>query len=88
MPQFAMHLKEWLSHGHQADMHYMEELTDMRANPQLLVEGAQSVVSLAVGYRPDKVMKGNSPVCLWGGLSHPYKENALPASGSHQRTLS
>lgn len=51
-------LKYWLHEGKHADMHFMEEHVEKRGNPQLLVEGAQSVISLAVGYKPNRLMKG------------------------------
>lgn len=44
--------KAWLADGCQADMHYLEQNTDKRFDPRLLLEGASSVVSLAVNYYP------------------------------------
>ena len=46
-------LVEWLDRGYQADMGYMERNADKRRDPRLLVEGAKSVISLVLAYKPD-----------------------------------
>lgn len=51
-------LEEWLGLGYQADMHYMERNAAMRRDPRLLVEGARSVISLVLAYKPDRQMDG------------------------------
>ena len=45
-------LREWLERGFQAGMKYMQRDLDVRLDPRLLVEGARSVICLAVGYAP------------------------------------
>lgn len=50
----AMRFGEWISQGCNAGMHYMENYTDKRLSPQLLVEGAVSVISLAINYYPQR----------------------------------
>lgn len=46
-------MREWmLSHGHHADMNYLERNEEKRRDPRLLVEGARTIVSLAVPYSP------------------------------------
>ena len=52
-------LDEWLGAGCQADMHYMERNAEMRRDPQLLVDGAQTVISLVLAYKPDSQMDGS-----------------------------
>ncbi len=52
-------LDEWLSAGCQADMHYMERNAEMRRDPRLLVDGAQTVISLVLAYKPDGQMDGS-----------------------------
>lgn len=42
--------EHYLSHHHHAGMAYLENHLDKRLNPQLLVDGAQTVVSLALNY--------------------------------------
>ncbi len=46
----APRLEKWLREGRNAKMSYMENHFDKRLNPALLVEGARSVVSLALNY--------------------------------------
>lgn len=45
-------LQQWLDAEMHADMHYMNNNTDKRLNPTLLVENAKSMISLAVNYFP------------------------------------
>lgn len=52
-------LDEWLEAGCQADMHYMERNAEMRRDPRLLVDGAQTVISLVLAYKSDNQMDGN-----------------------------
>ena len=46
MPRF----KEYLKRGYHADMHYLEENLDKRANPKLLVPGTQSIICVRMNY--------------------------------------
>ena len=61
-------LREWLSHGLHADMGYMQRNAEMRQDPRLLVEGARSIISLLVAYKPDRRMEG--PVRIEIGRAH------------------
>ncbi len=54
-PQRAEELRQWLSEGCQGEMHYLEQDVEKKLDPRLLVEGARTVVSLAVNYfSPDE----------------------------------
>ena len=44
------HLSEWLSRGYQGQMSYMERNQEKRLNPDKLLVGAQSVISVFVNY--------------------------------------
>ena len=46
----AFRLERWLNQNKHGKMHYMENHFDKRLDPTLLVEGAQSVVSLTYNY--------------------------------------
>lgn len=48
----ANNLENWLKKGMQGEMKYMENHFDKRLNPSLLVDGAQSVVSVLLNYYP------------------------------------
>lgn len=43
-------LLDWLEHGYQAGMTYMERNQDKRKNPELIIEGVCSVISLGMIY--------------------------------------
>lgn len=50
----APRLEEWLKHGYQGKMSYLENHFDKRLDPTLLVPGAKSVISLVYNYYPEK----------------------------------
>ena len=52
IPEETQYLKRWLQNGMYGTMEYMARNTDKRENPALLVDGCQTVVSLAVNYYP------------------------------------
>lgn len=52
-------LNEWLAAGFQADMSYMERNIEMRRDPAILLQGARSVVSLLLSYKPDRLIEGD-----------------------------
>ena len=47
---------QWIAEGYHAGMKYMENHRDIRLNPEGLVEGARSVISVALNYYP-KVLR-------------------------------
>lgn len=54
LADYAPAFNKWLEHGYQAGMDYMERNHEKRLDPQKLVEGAQSVISLIFNYTPGK----------------------------------
>lgn len=46
----AAALKRWLGDGHHAEMSWLEREPERRADPRIVLEGAQSVVSLGMNY--------------------------------------
>ena len=50
-------LRDWLDKGMHANMHYMANHFEKRANPALLVEGAKTVVVLLSNYTPKETQK-------------------------------
>lgn len=58
----APRLENWLQNNHHGEMSYMENHFDKRLDPRKLVDGAKSVVSLALNYFTDlKQDDPNSP---------------------------
>jgi epoxyqueuosine reductase len=49
----AFKLESWLNKGFQGKMQYMENHFDLRINPQKLVPGAKSVITLLINYYPE-----------------------------------
>ncbi len=57
----AKRLETWLNKGFQGTMQYMENHFDLRTNPQKLVPGAKSVITLLKNYYPSHQQKNNIP---------------------------
>lgn len=51
----APRLEKWLESNMHGNMQYMENHFDKRLDPRLLVDGAKSVVSLALNYYPEQI---------------------------------
>src|SRR5580698_6960175 len=51
----APRLESWLNANMHGEMSYMENHFDKRLDPRLLVDGAKSVISLALNYFTDEV---------------------------------
>ena len=45
--------RQWLADGCQGEMAYMQNYEDKRLDPRLLVEGARTVISVALNYYPE-----------------------------------
>ncbi len=60
-------LRSWLAAGHHADMAWMERTAEKRANPQLVLPGAKSIVMLGVNYGspPDKGAGAKTKNPVW-----------------------
>lgn len=56
----APRLENWLDQNRQGQMSYMEQHFDKRLNPNLLVDGAKSVVSLLLNYFPSQTQSEDS----------------------------
>ncbi|MBS1641431.1 MAG: tRNA epoxyqueuosine(34) reductase QueG [Bacteroidetes bacterium] len=57
----ARRLESWLHKGFHGKMQYMENYFDLRINPQKLVPGAKSVITLMQNYFPTEQQKTNTP---------------------------
>ena len=58
------HLNDWLKKGFHAGMDYMQKHAELRANPELLVDNAKSVIVFLYNYYPSKMMDENSPYLI------------------------
>ena len=71
----ARDLDNWLERGFQGSMQYMENHFDKRLDPRLLVDGAQSVISVIHNYFPEEeeVLRSGGPKVsryAWGEDYH------------------
>ena len=57
----AHRLELWLGQGMHGTMSYMEDHFELRVNPQKLVPGAKSVITLLLNYYPDHKQAEGSP---------------------------
>ncbi len=57
----AYRLEQWLQRGMHGSMQYMENYFDKRIDPRLLVEGAQSVITLLLNYYPAQAQQPGAP---------------------------
>ncbi len=58
-------LKEWLQRKYHAGMGYMENHFEKRANPCLLAENIQSVISVLLSYKPSEEMSGQFKIAKY-----------------------
>jgi epoxyqueuosine reductase len=57
----APRLEKWLSENKHGQMKYMENYFDKRLDPNLLVDGAKSVISLMYNYYPNQKQRDDAP---------------------------
>ena len=55
------HWQEWIATGKHATMGYMEQHAPLRRNPQGLLPGARTVISVALNYYPTEDMPAGNP---------------------------
>lgn len=58
-------LDDWIAHGYHADMHYMEQYRDLRADPRVLHPGTRTVISVLLGYKPSRRMEGPARIAQY-----------------------
>jgi epoxyqueuosine reductase len=69
-----LHFKDWIANSYQADMDYMTRNTDKRCNPALLVEGARSIVCVALNYYPQTKQPEINPRFAYYAYGKDYHE--------------
>jgi epoxyqueuosine reductase len=66
--------KTWLERGFNADMRCMENYLEKRMDPRLLLDGAKSIVSVALNYTPKKAMPKSQPQIAAYALGKDYHD--------------
>ncbi len=84
LPEERERLEKWLADDFQAEMSWMEHEPEKRANPQLLLPGAKSVVAVALNYYTAHEHTNNSEVgkvsrYAWGDDYHDVLKEKLRA---------
>lgn len=64
----------WLNSSYQADMDYMARNEDKRLDPTLLVEGARSVICVALNYYPEKKQPEDHPQFAYYAYGKDYHD--------------
>lgn len=62
----------WIGDKHHQAMGYMERNMDKRCDPKLLVDGAQSIISVALSYAPDRTLVNSGPAISYHALGADY----------------
>lgn len=66
--------RQWLSDGCQAEMTYMQNYEDKRLDPRLLVEGARTVISVALNYYPEIKLPEEEYQIAWYAYGKDYHD--------------
>jgi epoxyqueuosine reductase len=72
LPLEAERLRDWLAAGAHAGMDYMSRNIEKRENPQLLLEGAKSVIVLMMNYQPQEVQEEELPQVSYYAYGNDY----------------
>ncbi len=68
------YFKDWLDESFHADMDYMSRNEEKRFNPSLLVEGARSIISVALNYYPDVKQSQEHPQFAYYAYGKDYHD--------------
>lgn len=72
-PEREAELRHWLAEGCQGEMDYLARHLEMKLDPRLLVEGAKTIVSLAVNYYPgDEAQESRADECDHSDTFRPH----------------
>lgn len=66
--------KTWIGKNGNAAMSYMENNLDKRLNPALLVEGARSIIVVALNYFPQQIQKAAQPQFSYYAYGEDYHD--------------
>jgi epoxyqueuosine reductase len=64
-PPSLQHYQAWLDKGYAGEMAYLERQKEKRLNPELILPGARSMISLGLLYNTDKPYSTESPGQPW-----------------------
>lgn len=67
-------LASWLQNGFQADMYYMERHFELRCDPRLLIDNAQSIIVTALNYFPAELQPQAHPQFAYYAYGKDYHD--------------
>jgi epoxyqueuosine reductase len=70
----AAPFRAWLAEGCQGEMHYLENFLEKRLDPRLLMEGAQTVLSVVLNYYPGQQLAEEGYQFAWYAYGKDYHE--------------
>lgn len=70
----GVHFSDWLANGYHSGMGYMANNADKRLDPRLLVDGARSVICVALNYYPDRKQPDSHPQFAYYAYGKDYHE--------------
>ncbi len=73
-PVAADRYSQWLAEGRNGSMDYMNNYLDLRLDPRTLLEGTQTVISLAVNYYPASFQPSDAPQFAYYAYGHDYHD--------------
>lgn len=65
----AEHYRSWLAHGYAGTMGYLARNADLRANPRGLLDGARSIICVALNYHRSDPSLPPDPNCATGKVA-------------------
>lgn len=68
----ASALHHWLAAGNQAAMSYLENHSEKRLDPRLLMEGTRTIISVALNYYPEQLLPEESYQLAWYAYGADY----------------
>lgn len=75
VPQSVIdHYNQWIASNYHGEMSYMERYENIRFNPKLLLENAQSIIAIAINYNSFIKTTSNSPQFASYSLGDDYHE--------------
>lgn len=69
-----MHFSDWLDNDYHSEMAYMANNIDKRCDPRLLVEGAKSVICVALNYYPQEKQPDTHPQFAYYAYGKDYHD--------------
>ncbi|MFI3239028.1 MAG: tRNA epoxyqueuosine(34) reductase QueG [Bacteroidales bacterium] len=66
--------QRWINAGNHGDMHYMQNYPEIRRDPRLLMEGAKSIITLALNYYPKEFQSEGLPQIAYYAYGADYHD--------------